>query len=175
MTQAEYPDRKQDKSRRVALMRAGARLAAVQALYQWEAAGATPETIVKEFADHRIGRSVDGVDLPMADLKLFSELVLGAAANVGEIDNMIAGMLVADWSVERLEATLRAILRCGTYELAHRPGIPARVTIAEYVAVADAFFGARETGLANGVLDQLARALRPEEMEHAIAGQPTSR
>ena len=41
----------------------------------------------------------------------------------------------------------------------------ARVVIAEYVNLAEGFFERKETGLANGVLDSLARQLRPEEFD----------
>jgi len=153
-----------ERGKRLALTRSNARLAAVQALYQWEATGIRPEAVVKEFADHRLGEVVDEIALPPADLKLFTTVVLGAAAHVAELDDMIAAVLTEDWTVERLEATLRAILRCGSFELAHREDVPPRVVIAEYVAVCDAFFAAKETGLVNGILDQLARQLRPAEM-----------
>jgi N utilization substance protein B len=159
-----------------AMERRAARLAAVQALYQWEQAGAGAGTIVKEFSEHRIGNAVDGVELPAADPKLFSDLVHGATANIAELDSMIAGVLTEDWSVERLESILRAVLRCGTYELAHRTDIPPKVAISEYLAVADAFLGGKETALANGVLDRLAHLLRPAEMEQARGGPaPTPR
>jgi N utilization substance protein B len=36
--------------------------------------------------------------------------------------------------------------------------------MSEYIAVADAFFGGKEPGLANGVLNRLARALRGGEL-----------
>jgi N utilization substance protein B len=158
------PEDRAERGKRLALTRSNARLAAAQALYQWEATGARADSVVKEFADHRLGAVVDEIALPPADLNLFTTIVLGAAANVAELDDMIAAVLTEDWTVERLEATLRAILRCGAFELAHREDVPPRVVIAEYVAVCDAFFGARETGLVNGVLDQLARQLRPAEM-----------
>jgi N utilization substance protein B len=40
-----------------------------------------------------------------------------------------------------------------------------RVVVSEYVDLAGAFFGGKEPGLVNGVLDKLARALRPEAFE----------
>jgi len=146
--------------------RRAARLAAVQALYQWEQSGATSGTIIQEFTEHRIGKNVDGIDLPDADVKLFGNLVRGTIATVEELDSMVAGVLTEDWSVERLESILRAVLRCGAYEIAHRSDIPPKVAISEYLAVADAFLGDKETALANGVLDRLAHLLRPSEMEH---------
>ena len=44
-----------------------------------------------------------------------------------------------------------------------RLDIPARVIITEYVDVANAFFDGAQPGLVNGVLDTLARRLRPDE------------
>ena len=66
--------------------------------------------------------------------------------------------------IARLEALLACILRAGAHELADRPDMPARVVISEYVDLADAFYADRETGLINGVLDRLARELRPSEL-----------
>jgi N utilization substance protein B len=145
--------------------RRAARLAAVQALYQWEQSGVPADILVREFTEHRIGKSVDGVELPAADIKLFGNLVRGTIATAAELDAMVAGVLTEDWSVERLESILRAVMRCGAYELAHRTDIPPKVAISEYLAVADAFLGDKETALTNGVLDRLAHLLRPAEME----------
>jgi len=56
-------------------------------------------------------------------------------------------------------------LRAGIYELDCRRDVPARVVVSEYVDVARAFLGAEETGMANAVLDQLARELRGAEFD----------
>src|SRR3546814_14773226 len=77
---------------------------------------------------------------------------------------MIAACLSDDWKVERLEAVLRAILRAAAYELSERHDVPPRVVITEYVDLADAFFAGKEPAMVNGVLDCLARAMRPEEL-----------
>ena len=148
-----------------AMERRAARLAAVQALYQWEQSGASADNIIREFTEHRIGKNVDGIELPQADIRLFSNLVRGAVATADDLDSMIAGVLTEDWSIERLESILRAILRGGAYEIAHRTDIPPKVTISEYLAVADAFLGDKETTMVNGVLDRLAHLLRPAELE----------
>jgi len=157
------------------MQRRAARLAAVQALYQWEQSGGGAAAIIREFTDQRMGKVVDGMELPPADTRLFGDLVQGTVGHVAELDDMIAGVLTEGWSVERLESILRAVLRCGVYELAHRPDIPPKVAISEYLAVADAFLGEPETRLANGVLDQLAHSLRPSEMGEARGGPTASR
>ena len=156
-----------------AMQRRAARLAAVQALYQWEQSGSTADLIIREFTEHRIGKNVDGIDLPNADIRLFGNLVRGAIATADDLDSMIAGVLTEDWSIDRLESILRAVLRGGAYELAHRTDIPPKVAISEYLAVADAFLGDKETSLANGVLDRLAHLLRPAEMEQG-RGKPSA-
>jgi thiamine-monophosphate kinase len=140
-----------------------ARLAAVQALYQVEMTGASAEDVLAEFHDHRFEEEVDGIRLTAADRGLLEELVCGAAVERDELDDMLAAVLDEDWPVERLETLLRIVLRAGTWELSRRLETPGRVVIAEYVDLADAFFGGKEPGLVNGVLDRLARELRPEE------------
>jgi N utilization substance protein B len=157
-----------ERSQQLALERRAARLAAVQALYQWEQTGTRPEVIIAEFGTHRIARrpqeGQEDAELPPADRKLFAELVRGVAASVGELDDMLSAVISDDWSVERLESILRAIMRCGAFELAHRQDVPPKVVISEYLAVADAFFGEKETGMTNGILDKLAQTLRPGEL-----------
>jgi N utilization substance protein B len=165
----EKPLTSKERSQQLALERRAARLAAVQALYQWEQTGTRPEVIITEFGVHRIARRPqegqgEESELPPADRKLFAELVRGVAASVSELDDMLSAVISDDWRVERLESILRAIMRCGAYELAHRQDVPPKVVISEYVAVTDAFFGEKETGMTNGVLDKLAQSLRPAEI-----------
>jgi N utilization substance protein B len=153
-----------ERSQQLALERRAARLAAVQALYQWEQTGARPEAVITEFGTHRLGKAAENAEMPKADRKLFAELVRGVSAGVEELDDMLSAVLTEDWSIERLESILRAIMRCGAFELAHRQDVPPKVVISEYLAVADAFFGEKETGMTNGVLDKLAQTLRPGEL-----------
>ena len=80
------------------------------------------------------------------------------------LDPAIHVSLTPDWPLKRIDVTLRAILRCGTYELMGRKDVPARVVITEYVDIARAFFGPNdEQRMVNGVLDTVARKLRGEE------------
>lgn len=144
--------------------RSAARLAAVQALYQIDLTGISPNSVVAEFVEHRFDKVVDGVPHEQADPGLFSDLVCGASARRDEIDGLVGDSLTDTWTVERLEKILRAILRLGAYELVARVDIPARVVITEYVDVANAFFDEGQPGLVNGVLDALARRLRHGEL-----------
>ncbi|MEM7221371.1 MAG: transcription antitermination factor NusB [Pseudomonadota bacterium] len=145
--------------------RSVARLGAVQALYQIEMIGADTGAVIEEFLEHRLGETLDGVALGDADRELFRTLVAGTMAERDDLDDMLAAVLAEGWPVERLEAILRAILRCGAYEIGYCDEIPPKVSITEYVRLTETFFEGKEPGMANAVLDKLAHSLWPEEME----------
>jgi N utilization substance protein B len=142
-----------------------ARLGAVQALYQFALnPGLGAEVVIGEFLHHRLGREIDGDVYGEADEALFADIVRGVTRHGEQLDETISASLSEEWPLRRLETILRLILEAGAYELAHRPDIPPRVTLSEYVAIAHAFFDGKEPGLANGVLNRLARALRAAEL-----------
>lgn len=154
--------------------RSAARLAAVQALYEMDVAGADADDVLEEFLQKRwrLGlagetpESTDSGEEPLTDPdeEWLGDLVHGVATGCEELDGLIGMALSGDWTVDRLETLLRVILRAGAYELAKKPDVPAAVVITEYLDVAHAFFEGKETGLVNGVLDHLARKLRPGEL-----------
>ena len=154
-----------EKGARPANQRGVARLAAVQALYQMEIAGTGVADVVAEFELFRLGQEVDGDQYRSADKAYFRDLVVGVVEQQRTLDPTVHEALVAGWPLKRIDATLRAILRAGTYELLRRPDVPARVVITEYVDIAKAFFAVDEPRLVNGVLDRLARQIRPAEFE----------
>jgi len=133
--------------------RSVARLAAVQALYQMEAAGAGVDAVVREFSDHRFG----GSPLAEADEVFFGQLVRGVVKDQFAVDQAVAKHLAAGWRLDRLDATLRAILRAGAFELTERPDVPVEVAIDEYVELAKSFFEGPEPGFVNAALDAIAR------------------
>jgi N utilization substance protein B len=136
-------------------------LAAVQALYSMEITGIAAAQALDEFRQRQAEEPRRGMAEP--DGALVALLVQGATAEAALLDEMIGRALSKDWSVERLEAVLRAVLRAGAFEIKARAQTPARVAISEYVDVAHAFYAGSEPGLVNAVLDRVARALRPEE------------
>jgi len=145
--------------------RSMARLAAVQALYQLELnPGRGAEGVIREFVAHRLGREIDGEVYGEADVALFADIVRGVTAERERLDETLSAALSEEWPLSRLETLLRALLEAGAWELAHRPDIPPRVTLSEYVAIAYAFFTGKEPALANGVLHRLARTLRAAEL-----------
>ena len=144
--------------------RAAARLAAVQALYQYDMEATPLAPLLDEFHRHRIGGEIDDeVDDSLyieAEIAFFDDLVKGAIARRDEIDGFIAGKLAEGWKLERLDKTMLQILRVGAYELLARPDVATGTAISEYVDVAHAFFEAREAKFVNGVLDAVAKSVR---------------
>lgn len=150
---------------RKASKRGAARLAAVQALYQMEMAGAGLNDILAQFESHWLGREVEGEQYLPAEHAFFRDIVTGVVDMQRDLDPRIDAALQATWPLKRIEAILRSVLRAGAWELSERSDIPARVVVSEYVDVARAFVDDTETGMANGVLDRLARTTRASEFQ----------
>ncbi|HWL81678.1 MAG TPA: transcription antitermination factor NusB [Roseomonas sp.] len=146
--------------------RTGSRVAAIQALFQSEQTGETAETVIDQFVRHRIGPDAGGYEdgrVPLADVPLFAQVARGVARQSDSLDEIVAGHLAKDWTVARLDPVLRALLRAAAFELSSGTEPPARVVINEYMDIAHGFFGGDEPRFANGVLDAMARSLRPDE------------
>ena len=140
--------------------RSVARLAAVQALYQLEMENTPITRLLHEFHQHRLGATIEGATYAEAEVDFFNDVVKGVDARRTEIDAVISANLGQGWTLDRLDRSLRQILRAGAYELIARPDIPTGSVINEYLDVAHAFFDRKEKKFVNGVLDAVAKAVR---------------
>ena len=148
---------------RKANRRGAARLAAVQALYQMDIAGAGLNDVFAEFESHWLGGEVEGEKYLPAEAAFFRDVLSGVVRDQKKLDPLVDQALANGWPLKRIDAIIRAVLRAGTYELEHRKDVPARVVVTEYVDVANAFVDKDETGMVNAVLDQIARKFRADE------------
>jgi N utilization substance protein B len=148
---------------RKANRRGAARLAAVQALYQMDVAGTALSDILAEFESHWIGREVEGEKYLPAEAAVFRDIVSGVLREQRALDPLIDDALSKGWPLKRIDTILRAVLRAGGYELAHRSDVPGRVVASEYADIAAAFVEREEIGMVNAVLDQLGRRFRSGE------------
>jgi N utilization substance protein B len=142
-----------------------ARVAAVQALFQWLQGNDEPREVVTQFLRFRSREDGEGGMPQDADRSFFQEIVSGASKRGEDYDKTIAENLRDTWTVERIDKLLRAILLAGIYELDRRNDVPARVAIAQYVEVARQFFAGGEPAFVNVTLDRIAHRLRPAEFE----------
>lgn len=139
-----------------------ARLSAVQALYQMELSDHKSKLVVRQFNEHWKKQAVNDGKVK-ADSEFFELIVLGVVAEQDVIDKAIAGKLGKAWKLSRLDVTLRAIMRCASYELLRMFNVPAIVVVDEYVGLAKDFYAGKEPNFVNAALDKLARECRPGE------------
>lgn len=144
----------------VAARRAGARLAAVQALYQMEQTEQSARSVIADFLEDRLGLNDEGEPVEEADPDIFRAIVEGVVDRQEVIDAAIMKRLAQGWKIERLDATSRAILRAAVYELIAEISLPSQIILDEYVSIAHAFFEGAEPKFINGLLDAVARDVR---------------
>ena len=78
-----------------------------------------------------------------------------------------------EWPFARIDATMRAIMRAAAFEMIDCPQVPARVVVHEYMNVAAAFFEeGEEMVFLGGLVNRMARELRPGEPSPALTRQP---
>jgi len=124
----------------------------VQALYQWQLAGAPVEQVEAEFrADN--GRKTDW--------DFFHDALTYIAGNSVAIDQTYE--LYLDRNIKQLDPIEYGLLRLGIYELGQRNEVPYRVVINEYVDLAKKYGASESHKFINGVLDKAARKLRAVE------------
>jgi len=80
-----------------------------------------------------------------------------------EVDDLVRAA-ARNWELDRLAATDRSVLRIAVAELIGRPGTPVRVILDEAIEIARRFGSEESARFVNGVLDHVARLLRPGEV-----------
>jgi len=160
LAEAEKPRAEPTLTSRQRRARTVARLAAVQALYQMELAGEGVDTVIAEFSNHRFDADIEGEPLAEADEAYFAAIVRGVVGQQRDIDETVKARLASNWRLERLDSTLRALLRAGAWELRESRDVPKEIVIDEYVELAKAFFDDSEAKFVNAALDGVARDVR---------------
>jgi transcription antitermination protein NusB len=113
----------------------------------------------------REARSISAVelldDLPAAPDPYAIELVRGVEDHESELDSLLS-KYSEHWSVDRMPAVDRAVLRLGCYELAHEPAVPTAVVISEAVELAKQYSTEKSGRFVNGLLARIAEQVRAE-------------
>lgn len=133
-----------------------ARRVTAQALYQWLVNETSPELLLRQFREQDEG-------LGRADPAYFEALLRGVVENAQPLTLSVVPHL--DRPLQQLDPVEHAILLLGAYELAHEPSVPWRVIVNEAVNLAKLFGSEEGYKFVNGVLDKLARQLRPAEVQ----------
>lgn len=151
-------------------MKTIARLAAVQATYMIDYSNLPVDEVIKDFVDGKVGRyAIDEdlerdienpIELSELDTDYFTSLVKGVHKNKEDIEKSIDHYLENDFTFERFDGTLQALLLCAIYEIIYTHDIDVKVLIKEYVDLAYAFFSKKEPKMVNAILDKIAKNVR---------------
>ena len=123
-----------------------ARERALSLLYEAESKERTPAAVLAE--------------LPVEPDAYTEAVVRGVGDHMGELDTWI-GDYARDWTIDRMPALDRALLRMGVFELVHRPDVPTGAVISEAVELAQRFSTDESSRFVNGMLARVAEAVRP--------------
>lgn len=126
-------------------IRREARRIAIDILYQADLTDAVPTEVAKEWVE--AGREVPGFTL---------ELVEGVDEHRPQIDLLLEEHSEG-WSVARMTALDRTILRLAIHEMLDRVDVPASVAISEAVEAASELSSEESKGFINGVLGRIVR------------------
>lgn len=124
-------------------VRRQARAAALQALYEIDSVGHTP--------DHALRRRIEDDQLPAEAAEFATALVNGVFAHRKELD-VIISKYAPEWPVEQLAVVDRNILRIALFELLHADDVPIKVAINEAVELGKMFGSDTAPRFVNGVL-----------------------
>lgn len=137
------PDRRGDRGRHQARKRA------VDLLFEAEARGLTAADI----ADGR--NAIAEGDPEVSTLNPYTVTVArGVTEHAAHVDDLISAHLQG-WTLERLPAVDRAILRVAVWELLHADDVPEPVAVDEAVELAKSLSTDDSPGFVNGVLGQV--------------------
>jgi N utilization substance protein B len=125
--------------------RSKARKRALDILFEGDLRGADPVDI--------LAQRVAGGSPPVREYAV--ELVEGVAAHRARIDEILASYAEA-WTLDRMPAVDRAVLRLGVYELLWRDDVPDAVAIDEAVELAKSLSTDDSPRFVNGVLGRIA-------------------
>ena len=118
-------------------------------LFEAEARGLTAEAV----ADSRIALAED--DPEVSALNPYTVTVArGVTEHAAHVDDLISAHLQG-WTLERLPAVDRAILRVAVWELLHAEDVPEPVAVDEAVELAKELSTDESPGFVNGVLGQV--------------------
>lgn len=125
--------------------RSRAREVALQILFEDDVNPRATVADMKQFVSGRLNHQAELVEFCMS-------LILGVRRNQSELDDQLS-KIADNWSVARMAATDRNVLRLGAYEILYTE-TPDRAAINEAVELAKRFGSAQSAQFVNGILDK---------------------
>ena len=127
--------------------RTKARKRALDLLFEAEQRGVNAADLLRE----RLAAPV--TEVPLSEFT--ADLVMGVVEHWGQVDELIA-TYSQGWTLKRMPAVDRAILRLGAYEVLFSTDVPEPVAISEWVGLATELSTDDSPRFVNGLLARLA-------------------
>jgi N utilization substance protein B len=138
---------------------------ALQGLYQWQLSGNGAAQVMKNLAELQ--------GFAKADREFLETELRGAIQEAESLRRRLEPLADRKW--EEVSPVERSILLIGAWELLHCPEIPYRATLNEAIELGKRFGGTEGHKYVNGILDKLAKSVRPEEVAARGGGPPRGR
>lgn len=132
-------------------MRRKARAVVLQALYEIDSTGHSPEAVLAYILAHET--------LKEEDANFIQELVSGVIENKEKIDLSIQNFATA-WPMAQISLIDRNILRIAVFELLIGENVPVKVAINEAVELAKRFGSDNSSRFVNGVLGSVSNLVK---------------
>ena len=133
----------------------------LQGLYQWRVGGADEAAVAAQIPEME--------DFARADRDFFVATLRGVIGQQERLTALLATHI--DRPFKELSPIEACVLLMGTCELANNPETPYRVIINEAIELTKSFGGTDGHKYVNGVLDKVAAAVRPAEVEAKKKGR----
>ena len=127
--------------------RTKARKRALDLLFEAEQRGVDAADLLRE----RLAAPV--TEAPLSEFT--ADLVMGVVEHRGQLDELIA-TYAQGWTLKRMPAVDRAILRLGAYEVLYSADVPEPVAISEWIGLATELSTDDSPRFVNGLLARLA-------------------
>ncbi len=128
--------------------RSKARKRALDVLYEADIRGLAPAVVLEATAQRRTDEGQSALN------DYVRGIVTGVVAHQAHIDELL-GSYSMGWTLDRMPAVDRAILRIGVYELLWRDDVPDAVAIAEAVQLAQQLSTEESSSFVNGLLGRV--------------------
>ena len=133
-----------------------ARESAIETLYAWHSGGADNADL-----PHLLAGRIQEEERGTQDENYLREMVYGVTEQKDELDALLKP--VVSRSIASVASVEINVLRLAAWEMKNRLEIPYRVIINEALELTRAYADESARGFINGVLDKLAKQLRPLE------------
>ena len=132
--------------------RSKARRRALEVLFEADLRGIDPLTVLADRVARTVGQGPQDSDPHIGEFTI--ALVKGVMSEIDRIDPLIETYSV-DWTIDRMPAVDRNLLRLGIYEIIWADDVPDVVAIDEAVTLAQELSTAESPQFVNGLLNRI--------------------